>query len=76
MKPFKNIISAYSTPTQLKVPFTGLTKALKIAHKGFIKNIFSELAGPKIKMLHPLSRLFKNIFITANGNSSIHKLLH
>ena len=43
LKSFKNIISAFSTPTQLKVPFAGLTKLLKIVHKDFIKNVFVQL---------------------------------
>ena len=75
LKSFKNIISASSTPTQLKVPVAGWTKAIKIVHKRFIKKVFAQLVGPTIKMLPPLPRPFTNRFITAIENSSTHELL-
>ena len=65
-----------STPTKLKVAFAGLTNALKLVDKGFIKNVFAQLAVPTIKIMCPLPRLLTNRFTTAKENSSTHELLH
>ena len=72
-KSFKNMISAFSVPSQAYLSLVGLLKVINIFCNGNNKNVLPQLSGPTIKMFLnlPLPLLRSSLMAGAKATHSI-----
>ena len=72
-KSFKNMISAFSVPSQAYLSLVGLLKVINIFCNGNNKNVLPQLAGPTIKIFLnlPLPLLRSSLMAGAKATHSI-----